>query len=292
MRRVVAAALGLLAALLQPAIAGTEPVPADGGPFFMFAASKFADPGDHQRIEAELAQHLTDRDYLSLGVTRAFPALATRVPRDQIFILPPNLTQLAATIRKGADAGTPGLLIYDGEHWEATPDEEQRDPPAAVLRGKALAGKSPAHRFGFSPDGEFIGVRPSRCAYDLDQSIHRRIDWTGISLFNIQAQALLSETCQETVGLKAYVDFVRAVALEAKAAAPNLTVTAKLSFRHASVATMIEAIRRLGGTVDGFYLAYPCNVGPVCKYCAPANLGAVLAAIRAERPAAAPAIPQ
>ena len=43
---------------------------------------------------------------------------------------------------------------------------------------------------------------------------------------------------------------------------------------------MIEAIHRLRGVVDGFYLAYPSNVGPPCAYCTPQNLATVLAALR------------
>lgn len=275
-----------VAAVLTGAEAGgaaDASVPA-AGPFFMFAASNFAESGERQAIEAALAESLTSRDFVSLGLTRAFPAVAGRVPRGNVFVLPPNLTQVSATIRKGAGDGTPGLIIYDGEHWDATPGEEQRDLPAAVVRGKVLVSKSPGHRFGFSPDGIFVGVRPSRCGFDLDEAVHRKIDWTGIALFNIQAQALLGDNCRDVGGPAAYLDFVSAVARDVKRAAPNLVVTAQLSFRHTPPDRMVEAIRRLRAVVDGFYLAYPANIGPVCRYCSPANLGVVLRAIRTPFP--------
>ncbi|HLY56691.1 MAG TPA: hypothetical protein VKS60_14095 [Stellaceae bacterium] len=253
---------------------------AETGPFFMFAASKFAETGERQRIEAVLSAHLTARDFVSLGLTKAFPALGARIPRENVFVLPPNLTQVAATIRKGTGDGTPGLLIYDGEHWEATPGDEQGDLPGAVLRGKALTRKSAGHRFGFAPDGIFVGVRPARCGFDLNEAVHRRVDWSDIALFNIQAQHLLSDGCDASGGFASFVDFVVAVAGDAKAAAPHLLVTAQLSFRDTPPDRMVRAIRRLRGIVDGFYVAYPSNVGPVCRYCSPENLGTVLNAIR------------
>ena len=284
----IVAAAALVCAAPAPADPETQPVPhdsaAESGPFFMFAASKFAETGERQRIEAVLSTYLTPRDFVSLGLTKAFPALGARVPRENVFVLPPNLTQVAATIRKGTGDGTPGLLIYDGEHWEATPGDEQGDLPGAVLRGKALTRKSAGHRFGFAPDGVFVGVRPGRCGFDLNEAVHRRIDWSDIALFNIQAQHLLSDTCDATGGFAAFVDFVVAVAGDAKAAAPHLLVTAQLSFRDTPPDRMVRAIRRLRGTVDGFYVAYPSNVGPVCRYCSPENLGTVLSAIRGAPP--------
>jgi hypothetical protein len=253
---------------------------ADGAPFFMFAASRFPDARERQGVETALLANLTGHDYVSLGLTEAFPSLAGRVARDHVFVLPPNLLQVAATIKKGDSPRTPGLIVYDGEHWEATPEDEQQNLPAAVNRGKAMTARSQYHRFAISPDGLFVGVRPDRCSYDLDAAVHRRIDWKDVSLFIIQAQVLLSDSCLRLGQADAYVTFVKTVAQEVRQVAPDLAIVAQMSFRQTPADRMVNAVDALRGVVDGFYVAYPRNIGPTCQYCSPDNLGVVLRSIR------------
>jgi hypothetical protein len=247
----------------------------------MFAASRFPDARERQGIEAALRANLSDRDYLSLGLTEAFPSLGAQIARERIFVLPPNLLQVAAAIKKGAGTGTAGLIVYDGEHWEGTPDDEQRNLPAAVNRGKAMTARSPAHRFALSPDGVFSGVRPSRCTYDLEAALHRHLDWADVAIFILQAQTLLSDTCFGQGGAEAYVGFVQTVSREIRQSNPRVQVVAQMSFRATPPERMVKAIAALHGTVDGFYLAYPRNIGPVCQYCSPDNLELVLRAVHA-----------
>ncbi len=122
----------------------------------------------------------------------------------------------------------------------------------------------------------FLGISPGTGRYDLNRSIHRRIDWDGIALFDIQAQWLLDG---ERAGSDTYVEFVATVAREVRAASPPTKIVAQLSFRFTPPEAMIAASARLAGIVDGFYIAYPGNVGPICNYCSPDNLAQVLSSL-------------
>jgi hypothetical protein len=164
--------------------------PATPGPFFMFTAAKFADPDERSAIADVLRRHVSSQDYLGRRLGEELPELALRIGRDHLYLLAPSLAQIA---RHGASCGpeAPGLIIYDGEHWRQTPLAEQQDMVWAVAEGKALARHTGCGAYGIAPDGQFLGIIPATGQYDLERSIHRRIDWDGIALFDIQAQRLL-----------------------------------------------------------------------------------------------------
>lgn len=253
---------------------------AEGGgkPFFMFTTAQFSG-GEPDAIRSTLGKYVTGHDYLGLRLGIEFPELGKRVGRSHLYVLP---TSVKAVARHGVQCGdgTAGLVIYDGENWPDTPAAEQADMPQAIQRAKSAAKTAGCAEFGISPGGEIAGVVPAACRYDLAKAVHRNVDWSGIALFNIQAQTLLSDTCSRSAGVSAYVNFVSAVARDVRSRNSTTKISAQLSFRHTPPGRMIEAIGRLRGVVDGFYLAYPQNVGPSCAYCKPQNLATVLAAIR------------
>jgi hypothetical protein len=242
-------------------------------PFFMFTAAKSSDPDERSAIADVLRRYVSSQDYLGRRLGEELPELALRVGRAHLYLLAPSLAQIA---RHRASCGprAPGLIIYDGEHWPQTPLAEQEDIVKAVADGKILATAAGCGAYGIAPDGQFLGIVPATGQYDLERSIHRRIDWDGIALFDIQAQRLL-----DRAGVDAYAEFVAAVAREVRATSPPTKLVAQLSFRSTCPERMIAASYRLAGIVDGFYIAYPRNIGPICNYCSPDNLAQVLAAL-------------
>ena len=253
-------------------------------PFFMFTAAKFADAGEGEAIADVLRQHVTSRDYLSSRLGQELPELALRVGPAHLYFLAPSLAQIAREGTRGCGPGAPGLVIYDGEHWLQTPLSEQTDMVRAVADGKALVSGARCRAYGVAPDGQFLGIYPGTGRYDLNRSIHRRIDWAGIALFDIQAQRLLDDGCSGHADSDTYVEFVATVAREVRAGSPPTKIVAQLSFRFTPPETMIAASARLAGIVDGFYVAYPRNVGRNCKYCSPDNLAQVLSALPGRSP--------
>jgi len=249
----------------------------NGAPFFMFTTSRFADD-ERDGVFAALREYVGGRDYLGWRLASEIPDVGKRLDRSHLYVLPASLK---AVSRQSADCGAgAGLILYDGENWAETPSDEQANMPAAISRAKGAAKAAGCAHFGISPGGEMVGIIPDACSFDLSKAIHRHVDWADITLFNIQAQRLLSDQCNGRAGVKAYVKFVSTVAQEVHAKNPLTKISAQLSFRYTPPSRMIDAIRQLRGTVDGFYLAYPRNVGGRCDYCSSQNLQAVLKDIR------------
>ena len=269
---VTVSALGF-AIMLHPSMSR----PATGTPFFMFSTSKFTG-NESSGIDSTLRTYVRGQDYLSERLATEFPEVGKRVDPAHVYVLPPSLKAVERHIASRC-AGGAGLIVYDGEHWQDTPEDEQADMPGAIARGKTLA-RGGGCQYGVAPDGQFVGLLPKSCSYDLNDAIHRRVDWSDIALFNVQAQRLLSDSCVAQGGLDSYVRFVGTVAREVRAKSANTKISAQLSFRYTPPQRMLAAIDRLRGSVDGFYIAYPSNVGPSCTYCSPQNLAQVLKGLR------------
>ena len=269
--------IALLSALM--AIDARAVTAAAKGPFFMFTSWQFATTSEAREVGAVLRRHTGSDDYLGVNVERQFPDLAGRISRMHVYALPPSLAAVErATV--GKCGARTGLIIYDGEHWEETPPDEQANMAKAIERGKTIVRQSGCQDYGIAPDGQYIGISPGTCRYDPAASIHRSINWTGITLFDIQAQRLLGPDCIERAGVDAYVAAVRSIASDVRARLSFPKIVAQLSFRLTAPNRMIAAIKQLSGIADGFYIAYPSNVGPACSYCSPANLDKVREAIR------------
>jgi hypothetical protein len=241
----------------------------------MFTTSRFATVQEREAVTDVLVHYLRPTDYLSAALKRQEPTLAPA----QTYLLASSLVEVERASGNGCrDAN---LVIYDGEHWAATPLDEQMNLPAAIARGSAIAAQTGCHKYGVAPDGVFLGVVPDRCEYHMARGIMANIDWRGIGLFDIQVQALLNNRCGSTNATDNYVNSVTEIARFAKATEQRPLIAAQLSLRDTPPERMIESIGRLRCTVDGFYIAYPSS-GPLpCRYCSPSNLAMVLQKIRA-----------
>jgi len=241
----------------------------------MFTTSRFATLQEHEAVTDVLLHYLRPTDYLSAGLVRQEPKL---VPAQQ-YLLASSLKEVERV--SGSGCADSRLIIYDGEHWSATPIDEQMNLPAAIVRGAALTAQSGCHKYGVAPDGVFLGVVPERCEFQMARGIVPSLDWHGIEFFDIQAQALLNNRCGVTNATDNYVNCVTDIARIARSGEHKPLIAAQLSLRDTPPERMMEAIGRLRGTVDGFYIAYPTN-GPLpCRYCSPSNLAMVLQKIRA-----------
>jgi len=245
-------------------------------PFFLFVANRFDAPGEGERVRGVLARYFTERDYIGSILREASPELRSKIGISHTFAIPGGIDKA----RQYAAGSEVGLVLYDIEHWAATPAEEQKDPAAAIARASDAVRAYQGKRFGITPDGQFIGIVAGKCAVDGSKNILPRIDMTKLDFVQFQAQRLLSDRCvQEGDGVKLYLSLVRAKAGDAKARNPKILTVAQFSFRYTPPERMIEMIRALSGAVDGFYLAYPATIlGTRCEYCSPQNLERVLVA--------------
>jgi hypothetical protein len=248
-------------------------------PFFMFAGSRFAEASEREGLRPVLARYVSGSDYLSVGAANAFQEIGERVPSEHRFALPTSVRGVEREAVKACGGSSAGLIVYNGEHWAETPDDEKADVPGAIARAKAVA-QTRCRAFGVAPDGQSIGVAPLKCSWNLEAGIVPRVAWNGIALFDIQAQILLSDRCAPKAGPAAYAAFVTKVAREVRATAYPPLIVAQISLRHTQPERARVAIEQLKGVVDGYYIAYPSSTDSRCAYCSPANLEIVLHAIR------------
>ena len=250
---------------------------AAGSPFFMFSMANPSDPGVFPVLET----YFQSIDYVSVGVATADPSLAQRVGNAHQYQLPPSLSSVERQTNYGCSTGIPGLIIYDIEHWAATPQSEQNDPTGSIAQGANVVHAAGCGlSYATAPDGQFMGLPPVSCTPDLSTSIYQGIDWTQVDFLNIQAQRILSDNCGGAQNMANYVNFVTTIANYARVQNPNIIVSSQLSFRYTPPDTMVSAIQDLSGVTDGFYFAYPDNSSIPCNYCSAANLQSVLQAFR------------
>lgn len=253
---------------------GSATVPASS-PFFMFSTANPRDSGVFPVLET----YFQSIDYVSIGVATADPSLAQRVENAHQYQLPPRLSSVQTQTNNGCSTGRPGLIIYDIEHWSATPQSEQNDPTGSIAQGANIVHAAGCGlSYGTAPDGQFMGLPPASCTPDLSTSIYQGIDWTQVDFLNVQAQRILSDNCGGAQNMANYVSFVTTIANYVRGQNPNIMVSSQLSFRYTPPDTMVSAIQGLSGVADGFYLAYPDNSSIPCDYCSAANLQAVLQA--------------
>ena len=267
------------AAVILMAVSQQTPAAEEGRspPFFMFANSRFADRAQDEAVRAVLRQYLDGRDYLGVELRKRDPELTRRISRDHTFALPASV----AAVRKRAEGGEVGLLVYDLEHWSSTPAEEQQGPAGAVNQALAAARSRSGCRFGISPDGTFLGIDLKTRDTSMNRSLLPKIDVSKLDLVGLQAQRLLSDEWAADGGRERYVSFVSALAKDLKQRNPKILVVAQVSFRYTTAERTIEAMRLVRGEVDGFYLAFPATTPNVpCRYCDAEKLRQVLAAIR------------
>jgi hypothetical protein len=260
LRSTFLAALALLVATLALGSGG-------GAPFAMFANS--TDPS----VFPALSQTLQKGDYVSARIAQADPHLGRRIGRDHLFVLPGSLSGVRKHLGCGPDS--PGLVMYDIEHWTDTPDAEQQHPGESIAAAARLVHAAGCQRFGLAPDGEFMGMKD--CKQDFAAGLYQQVDWRQVDLLSIQAQRILADTCNLSVD--DYAAYVTQVTTFVKAKNPNLRVVTQISLRYTPTDKLQAALRKLGRAVDGYYLIYPAHSTKPCNFCSPQNAATVLRAV-------------
>jgi hypothetical protein len=181
-----------------------------------------------------------------------------------------SAAQLATTLRGDVLPVGTGAVLYDPEAWSFTPDEEQRDPAAAVARAA-----SAAHRLGLqlivSPALNLTTVlAPGSSAPRWQQFLDLGLAGAlarHADLIEFQAQSLERDTAS-------YQAFVVAAARQARSANPDVGLLAGLSTNPPGATVdsgqLIAAIDATRRHVDGFSLNIP-GAGPRCPTCNPAQ---------------------
>jgi hypothetical protein len=118
------------------------------------------------------------------------------------------------------------------------------------------------------------------CAFHAEAGIYQTIDWRAIDFLDLGGGQLPADGCAGKSGVQDYVAFIRSMTAYVRGKNPKIIVEAHLSFGSISPASMIEAVREVGSTVDGFLLAYPIAPNHQHRYSSAQNLEAVLQSVR------------
>ncbi|HEX3390598.1 MAG TPA: hypothetical protein VHT94_16290 [Streptosporangiaceae bacterium] len=262
----------------------TQAKPAPAGntsPAVRHATSGQAWPSSGQTTVAQATWLITR---WALARLVANPALRSKLVRDHVYQIvqpgqrvlpgagaPPVLhftsvaSLRAAISRHRIPAGTQTVL-YDPEAWRFTPMAEQRHPVRATRRAKGLA-----HAHGlrlFVAPGLDLVIRGQHSYLPRwRQFLNRRLAASlaaaadGIEL---QAQSLERDP-------RAYADFVRSAARQARQANPGVTVLAGLSTNPAggrvTSKQLAKSARAAKPAVSGFWLNIPGHSArcPACR---------------------------
>jgi hypothetical protein len=253
--------------LYRPVWAGTQ------NPFFVFAAG-----WDSAAVEVVL-RSFGKADLLGDSLLRGSSVQSSERPLG--FALPPSLALVAKAAAQPCTSATRSkVVIYNPEHWDATPPQELNGLHNSIADAARMVRASGCRIFGVAPDGKLLGLPTGQCRGE-PSALATQVDWKQVDLVLLQAQRLLADRCGGAIGVQEYARFVGKWSRELKAANPSIKVVAQLSFRYTDVETMLNAIDATRTVADGYYLAYPNEKSGVkCQYCAPENLERLLARFR------------
>lgn len=257
-------ALCMLSALVQAA----------ERPFFVFASN-------WDKAAADVAaQYAEDGDMLFSAISR-HPQKAEKMRNPMRFALPASLKTVAK--RSSETCATNGqfqVVIYNPEHWEATPKAELDALPISVSKAGDTVKQAGCRYFGVAPDGKLLGLPSTECKGRPSELVNQ-IDWKRVDFIILQAQRLLSDKCDSPSRVKDYAQFVHDWAEAVRRSNPSIKVVAQMSFRVSDPKTMTEAVKATHDVVDGYYLAYPRSSGRLqCNYCSADNLKQFLTEFR------------
>ena len=231
--------------------------------------------------------YLRPTDYVR--VESVPPRWRARVNRRRVYALPTTTRAswagepgLRHWLRRGCGANTPGTLVYDPEHWALTPRIEQRAFPATVAHAARLTERTGCHRLGLAAGATLMyGMERRGCTYELQSGSYMDVAWELVEVVDIQAQLLLSDSCEAEAGIADYARLVTSVASLARRRNPGISVVAQVSLRQTPPERMRTAIAAVSGAVDGVYVAYPSrNTGSDCIYCTREDLRELLGYLR------------
>jgi hypothetical protein len=220
------------------------------------------------KVLAVIGKYVRDSDFVRLRDIGADPALAAKVRVPQRFDDYRSLELVRAQVSRGCAERPTDLTV-----WYYTPTEgpEYLDVLGSVTSAVRLIHTSPCLQAGISSSAEFWGYK-GPCAYDLESSPYKQVDWTQVDRVMIRGEGWLKAGC--TNGVAGYQKFMAAVTGYVRSRNPRIQVYAHMSLRYTPPAMMVEGIRELTSNVDGFSLGYPLHGEHV--YCTPENLEAVL----------------
>ena len=239
------------------------------------------------------------QDYIGVDVAQGDPALEQRVGSSHVFATGTNTDESSAApypVRSlqsvAQQCPSPGILTYNIEHWQFTPQAQQLDPAGAIQQAMSevasfptCAGSaSPKFLRGLAPDGIFNGSLngAQECSFSLTAptafynetadglsqglpiggTTWTNAEFANIDVYDIQVQILMNDSpsnlCYGTP--QNWVTALTQIITIARAANPKISIWAQISLRDETPETIAQAIELAQTSEihpDVYYVAYP-----------------------------------
>jgi hypothetical protein len=208
-----------------------------------------------------LKKYLIKEDYL-IG-----PTFCRHLPDNRMILVGRSIDEIKEAVSLAQNSMCKvDLVVYDPEHWDETPYEEQQDIPTAISNASDIVHEA-GLRFGVTPDLKFL------------KQNYQKIEWDKIDYANMQVQTI----ARNTIDLSLFTNTVQRIGDFIRHANPNTEIFAQLSFRYSDADRMIQVINGVKDSIDGFVILYLPNPVVTCTYCTIENLEKVLGEIASIR---------
>jgi hypothetical protein len=166
-----------------------------------------------------------------------------------------------ADVHAGAIAPDVRAVMYDPESWAPTPIAEQRDP-LRYMRAFAALAHTAGYQVILTPHPNLTSVQGAACPKGPEETIQDaylrcRLPFEAAAIadvLDVQAQFLEAD-------LGAYRSVTLAAVRQARAANPNIVVTAHLTTAFATAPeTLLAAWNLVHDEVDGVYMGVPGGI--------------------------------
>jgi len=310
LRRLTIISVAAFAAALTAACGGgsgstTTPLPAQSVPTTPSGIPRYtgtlslAFPTWGADVAPMLEAAIEPQDYIGVNVAQGDPALEQRVGSSHVFATGNNTDESSAapypqrSLQSVAQqCPSPGILTYNIEHWQFTPQAQQLDPAGAITQAMSeiaslptCAGSaSPKFLRGLAPDGIFNGSLSGaqQCSFSLTAptafynetanglsqglpiggTTWMDAEFANIDIYDIQVQILMNDSpsnlCYGTP--QNWVSALQQIMTRARAANPNISIWAQISLRDETPETVAQAVELAQASAirpNVYYVAYP-----------------------------------
>jgi len=222
----------------------------------------FTDKMGDEDVEQILKKYHTDPNDVIIGLG-PYTAHFMDFPNQRKMMSAASLNGLEKSIDIANNLVTKvDFIVYNNEHWDATPAEEKDDPVGAISKGADIIHTA-GYGYGIAPDKKYL------------LGYYQQIDWEKIDVLIMQVQTLADKT-------EEFTDTVIAVSEVVRSANPNTEIFVQVALNLTDVSQIIKSIESVKNLVDGVIVIYLPDTKPPrppCTNCTLENLDSILSGI-------------
>ncbi len=206
--------------------------------------------------------YMTEKADYAIDISGRFPSrIFPEFPDQRKISGGPSLEAMYLSINSSLNSPyKPDVIVYDIEHWEFTPAQEQENPVSSISKASTLAHDA-GYRFGLAPDRRYL------------LEYYAQINWEEVDLLVMQFQ-------RDVPNSEDFVSNTRKVTELVRNSNPNTEILVQVSLTVAAPEEIRTALDRVVDQVDGVTIVYSSGGIAPCLNCTIENLQFVLDSLR------------